>query len=386
MLAAIFTGYPRWKLREENLPQDRIKTFPWLRTLIMGKGRLGPISTWLDSTWLDRELNWLAALSLDAYAAAALPACDVFIGLSGGGLKTGRLVQSRGGRYICDRGSTHIRFTAKILDDEFKRWGQVFPEIDPRAVAREEMEYSAADAITVPSNFCLRSFVEMGLPRQKMRQIPYGVELGFFRKVSDPPSDRFEVLFVGQVSFRKGVPYLLEAFRTLKCPRKRLRVVGGIQKEMKVFLKDRQFENVEFLGSMPQRELIPVMSTSHVMVLPSVEDGMGLVLGQAMACGCPVICSTNTGGEDLLPESLQDFVVPIRSPAAIRERLEWLCGDNSLREKASWEASQRVKTLNGWDDYGNQFAALCKNLAGASDACCQGTTPDSRSALEFISQ
>jgi glycosyltransferase involved in cell wall biosynthesis len=365
-LEAIFSGYPRWKLKDEGLPQEKIKTFPWLRTLIMARGRFG-----MRNPWLDRELNWWAALSLDAYVASHLPECDVFVALSGGGLKTAGLVKRRGGRYICDRGSTHIRFAEQILTDEFERWGQRFPGIDPRAVAREEMEYSLADVITVPSRFCLRSFVEMGVAAEKIRKVVYGVDLSRFRKVADPPPDRFEVLFVGQVSFRKGVPYLLQAFGALKHPQKRLQIIGAMQPEMKLFLKDKHLENVEFVGPLPQRDLIPLMSASHVLVLPSIEDGLGLVLGQAMACGCPIICSTNTGGEELLSESNSEFLVPIRNSAAIRDLMEKLCQDAPLQQRMSEAALQKVKKIAGWNDYGNQYAALCRELCSSSNRSLQ---------------
>src|SRR5215470_16884757 len=78
MLEAIFTGYPRWKLRDEKLPSEKVKTFPWLRTFLMGKARFG-----LEHERLDRELSWWAALSLDSYAAYHLPECEVFVGISG---------------------------------------------------------------------------------------------------------------------------------------------------------------------------------------------------------------------------------------------------------------------------------------------------------------
>jgi glycosyltransferase involved in cell wall biosynthesis len=289
------------------------------------------------------------------------------------------LVKKRGGKYICDRGSTHIRFAERILKEEFDRWGQQFPGIDSRAVAREELEYAGADVITVPSRFCVSSFVEMGVAVEKIRKAVYGVDLSRFRKVADPPSDRFEVLFVGQVSFRKGVPYLLEAFAELKYPRKRLRIVGAMQPEMKVFLQGNHFENVEFLGPLPQRDLVPLMSASHVMVLPSIEDGFGLVLGQAMACGCPIICSTNTGGEELLSEYHREFVVPIRNPAAIRELLEKFCQDPALRERMSEAALETVKKISGWDEYGNQYADLCRDLAMESNARRQNSSFANRS-------
>src|SRR5262245_47720172 len=100
MLEAIYTGYPRWKLRQEHLPQEKIRTFPWLQTLLLAKWRRG----WMHPR-LDRELAWLAAQTLDGHVAATLPECDVFIGISGSGLKTAREVKRRHRWYICDRGS-----------------------------------------------------------------------------------------------------------------------------------------------------------------------------------------------------------------------------------------------------------------------------------------
>jgi starch synthase len=357
MLEAIFTGYPRWKLKNEELPPEKVKTFPWIRTLLMAKWRFG----W-EHGWLDRELNWFATEALENHVASNLPDCDVLVAISGAGLKTSRVVKARGGRYICDRGSTHVRFVERILREEFNRWGQAFPEIDPRAVAKEEIEYEAADVITVPSRFCVRSFVEMGVPQEKVRKIPYGVELSRFRKVADAPQDRFEVLFVGQVSFQKGVPYLLEAFKRLKHPNKRLRVVGAMSNEMRVFLRDRQADHVEFVGAVAQAELVPIMSTGHVLVLPSIQDGFGLVLGQAMACGCPVICSSNTGGEELFCDGREGFVVPIRDADAIATRLEELCQDPRLRNQMSEAAIRRVNQIGGWDDYGGKYGELCREL------------------------
>jgi glycosyltransferase involved in cell wall biosynthesis len=181
--------------------------------------------------------------------------------------------------------------------------------------------------------------------------------------VCDPPTDRFEVLFVGQVSFRKGVPYLLQAFQQLRHPRKRLRIVGAIQEELRVFLKHHRFDSVEFLGALPQCDLVPIMSGSHVMVLPSIEDGLGLVLGQAMACGCPVICSTNTGGDELLPAQLREWVVPIRDSIAITDRLELLSENPDLQRQLSEHVMRRVADLGGWDDYGEKYSELCFELA-----------------------
>ena len=182
--------------------------------------------------------------------------------------------------------------------------------------------YEAADAITVPSSFAARSFIEWGIPKDKVRVIPYGVRLEKFHPLAEPSSDTFEVLFVGQVGLRKGIPYLLQAFAGLRHPRKRLRVVGPVQPHIREVLKLMLQDHVEFLGPQPQAEVARHMSSSHVIVLPSIEDGFGLVLGQAMACGCPVIASTNTGAEDLFSDGVEGFIVPIRDPEALRVRMQ----------------------------------------------------------------
>jgi glycosyltransferase involved in cell wall biosynthesis len=320
---------------------------------------------WSIPANLNRAIAWQVVLTLDAWVARQLPPCDVFVGISGVGLATGRRAQSLGAKYVCDRGSSHIRYQNAILSEEYRRWGLHQVIVDPRIIAREEGEYAEADAITVPSEFAYRSFVEMGISPDKLHKIPYGVRLDRFRPVATPPRDRFEVLFVGQVGLRKGVPYLLQAFAQLKHPRKRLRIVGGLSRELRQLLPKLPQDQVEFVGHLPQDQLIPIMSSSHVMVLPSIEDGFGLVMAQAMACGCPVIASTNTGGPDLLSNGREGFIVPIRSPEAIAANFQQLADDPLLQQRMSKAALVRVHKFGGWQDYGEVWAELLHRLISA---------------------
>jgi alpha-maltose-1-phosphate synthase len=104
------------------------------------------------------------------------------------------------------------------------------------------------------------------------------------------------------------------------------------------------------------------MSSSHVMVLPSVEEGLALVQAQAMACGCPLISSTNTGGEDLFTDGVEGFVVPIRSPEAIAARLQQLADDAALQQRMSEAALARVHQIGGWSQYGEAWIDLLHRL------------------------
>jgi glycosyltransferase involved in cell wall biosynthesis len=316
----------------------------------------------INNRWLRDQLGYAAALSFDEWTLRRIPPCDAFIAISGAGLKTGRLVQQRGGKFICDRGSSHQRYQEQIVSDEYRRWDVHLPVSDIRDTLREEQIYEQADAISVPSRFAARSFIESGIPAEKLRVIPYGVRLERFTRTGEPPADRFEVLFAGSVCLRKGVPYLLEAFARLRHPAKRLRVAGSLHPDLKSVLDRLPRENVEFLGSVKQETLAQLMSTSHVMVLPSIEEGLALVQAQALACGCPVLCSTNTGGEDLFTDSVEGFIVPIRDITALTEKMQQLADDPALQSRMSEAALLRVRSLGGWEAYGNQWEAVLKDL------------------------
>jgi alpha-maltose-1-phosphate synthase len=357
-LLRIYSGFPWRRLAREGVSRDRVSTFPWIYTSLFLFRRYGRIPLRL-SVYLD----YRSSVELDNWVASRIDAaCDAVVGLSSAGLRTGSLVQSRGGKYVCDRGSSHIRYQRVVVDEEHRRWGVAPPVFEKRAMEREEAEYALADAITVPSEFARRSFLEMGVYPRKIVKIPYGVRLTRFRPTRPPSPDSFDILFAGTITLRKGVPYLLQAFQMLKHPRKRLRLAGSVEPATLAVLQRLGLENVEILGSVPQEKLAEYMSGSHVMVLPSIEEGLAMVQAQAMACGCPIISSFNTGGEDLFQDGVEGFLVPIRSPEAIHERLAQLADDPELQKRMSAAAMSRVQSLGGWTTYGNKYTAFLQRL------------------------
>ncbi|MGB7190090.1 MAG: glycosyltransferase family 4 protein [Acidobacteriaceae bacterium] len=356
-LKRIYSSFPWARLRREGVPRERVRTFPWIHGPWMLAHRYAKVPQRLST-----EVALANIRLFDAWVAGRLEDCDVFVAISGSGLKAGRLAQSRGAKYVCDRGSSHIRYQKMIVEEEYARWGFAGSRVDARAIEREEAEYAQADAIAVPSEFARRSFVEMGVEAEKVRKIPYGVRLDRFSNTGDKPSGSFDVLFAGTVSVRKGVPYLLEAFAKLKHPLKRLRLAGPVEPEMRSLLGRFDLSGVELLGRLSPDDMARWMNASHVMVLPSVEDGFGLVMAQAMACGAVVVASENTGGPDLFTDGVEGFVVPIRSPEAICERLTRLANDPDLRERMSEAALMRVQRLGGWNGYGTSCSRFLAEL------------------------
>jgi starch synthase len=350
-LAAIFTGYPRFKLRKEGMPQELIHTFPWIQVPYMAfpwKHRL-PHS-------VIRQWEHLNATAFGTWLAHKLPECDLYVGLSGSSLPAGKKAHQFGARYVCDRGSAHIRVQDRLLREEHGRWGVPFSGIDPRAIAREEAEYDEADRITVPSVFSYRSFVEQGVPSEKLCLLPYGVDVSRFQPAAEPRAGRFDVLFVGGMNLQKGIQYLVQAYQRIIHAGKSLTFIGVPSQELIAMLKMRSLwpSDARVLGHMPQTELKNVMSRSHVLVLPSIQDGFGMVMAQAMACGCPVIASRNTGGEDLFSDGREGYSVPIRDVDALAERLQQLADHPEARAAMGQLALERVRGLGGWSDYGNK--------------------------------
>ena len=357
-LKAIYSGFPWSKLEREDVSRQYVRTFPWVRPLLMGT-RFLPFK--LPENVLD-GLHALSVVTLDKYVARTLPQSDIYVGHEAVGLISGAEAQKRGMLYVCDRGCTHMAWRERILQEENERLG-LNPQRKPMTYEREVAEYHQANLIVVPSQFVADSFISEGIPKEKLAIVPYGVNLQRFNPVAIPEDDTFEVVFVGRISARKGVKDLLDGFAKAQIANKRLTLVGTIDTEFQnLIIKQLQATNIRILGHIAQPELKEILSRSHVFCLPSIEEGMALVVAEAMACGCPPIITYNTGATSLVNDGENGFVVPIRSPEAIAEKLELLANDRKYRDEMAQAALASVQALGGWENYGQQMIAVYQQL------------------------
>lgn len=364
LLRRLFTAYPRWKV-EGGLPADRIRSFPWVLpwALAADRWRMRRVA---------RALNRQAIVTFDRWMASQLPECDIVHCISGAGLATYRTAKARfAAKTLCDRGSTHIEYQDELLAEEHARWHVPYDRIDPVIVERELQEYEECDRIVVPSRMVSSSFVRKGTSPSKIVQIGYGVDLRLFRPVPKENAT-FRVIYVGALSLRKGIPYLLEALAPL--PHVELWLVGAVQPEVRRFLAMYP-GRYRYFGVQPRTELYRLYSQASVFVLPSIEEGLALVQAQAMACGLPVIATTHTGAEDLFADGVEGFIVPIRDPQAIREKVERLCTDPALRDAMAERARLRVQQMGGWDTYGSRMIACYRDLLAERPAHAHARPP-----------
>ncbi|MEJ7709650.1 MAG: glycosyltransferase family 4 protein [Pyrinomonadaceae bacterium] len=297
------------------------------------------------------------------------------------GAVAGRLAVSKGAGVLSYSYYAHAAFSAKATANVPKIIFQVHPhprsvrellteeiQLMPEAQAslRGEIELNMppsrytqlceepllADMCLVASNYTKKTLVENGVKESSVRVIPYGVDLEKYRPADDgnrrSTTSRFRVLFAGQMIQRKGLSYLLEAWKRLSLLGAELILVGrgGIDKQLLA-----KYEGLFTLKhAATAAELRELYQISDLCCMPSLVEGFGLVYLESLACGTPVIGTPHTGAADLVCDGEEGFIVPIRSVEALMERLEW-CYRNRRALADMRVKARRTAELYTWDRF-----------------------------------
>ena len=355
-LSRLITGYPRYKVRKYGLPPEKVVSLPLGQVLYRGWLRLPPPLRGRG------DPAYLAGRLFDFQASRRLGPGDLLVGWSSFSLRSLREAKRRGMKTVLERGSSHILFQREILEEEYRRLGCRGSLPHPAVVEKELREYAEADFIAVPSSFARETFIRRGVPGEKIIRCFLGVNLDEFRQVAKE-DDLFRVVFTGCLCLRKGVHYLLRAFRELGLPRSELLLIGSTSEEIKPFLR-KYAGTYRHLSSLPPARLHRYLSQGSVFVMPSLEEGMAMVQLQAMVCGLPLICTPNTGGEDIIEEGKEGFVVPIRDVESLKEKLCLLYRQPGLRLEMGRRAKAKVRRGFSWDDYGARITAEYRRVLG----------------------
>ncbi|MBM4305297.1 MAG: glycosyltransferase family 4 protein [Deltaproteobacteria bacterium] len=216
-----------------------------------------------------------------------------------GALNTIKVAKRLGIPVALERCNAHTRFAYEVVQKECEQVGVSLPKDHEHAynediLRREEEEYSLADAILCPSDFVVKTFVDQGFPKERLVRFIYGVdENKFFPDYnrSVPERGGLTMIFVGVCAVRKGLHYALEAWlQSLACRDGRFLIAGEFIPAYRDKLAPMlAHPSVEVLG---HRDDVPeLMRQSDLFVLPSIEEGFGLVCTEAMATGCVPLVS-----------------------------------------------------------------------------------------------
>jgi glycosyltransferase involved in cell wall biosynthesis len=226
----------------------------------------------------------------------------------------------------------HPLSVRRILTEELERtpWAaaslQREEEMRPNTARFDELceEPTLATGWVTASSFTAQTLAEGGVPRSAIHVVPYGVDATTFpaRARPRPAGGPLELLFVGSMIQRKGLCDLLEAMRIVGSPHVRLTLAGRgfIDRGLLAHYRDVDVTIHESLG---QKDLVALMHRSDLFVLPSLVEGFGHVIAEAMCAGLPVLATPHTCAPDLVKSGVEGWVVPVRSPQALAERVTW---------------------------------------------------------------
>lgn len=352
----IISTYPSFAITKYGIDPIFISSIWHLEILARAWRR---VPNWLEG---DRNLQFWFHEHFDQAAIKFIsPASNLFAGWSSLCLYSLRRAKELGALTVVDRGSSHMEYQTKTLQEEYERWGMKFTATHPGVYERELQEYAEADCIAIPSLFVKRTFLEKGIPESKLIHVPYGTSLAEFYPVPKEDST-FRVIHCGSITLRKGVQYLLQAFYELNLPDTELWLVGSLSPEMEPFLAKYQSDRIILKGKHPQNQLSWLYSQCSVFCLASIEDGFGMVIPQAMACGLPVIYTTNTGGEDIVRDGVDGFCVPIRNVEALKEKILFFYENPEQRVCMGNNALKQARQSLSWNDYGEKMIAAYQSV------------------------
>jgi len=282
-----------------------------------------------------RVEDWLwerGELSLDRKSALLLEqeAYDAVFAVEHGALCAVSAARRLGKKSVVAFLSPHHFLRRRWVDREYERFpelltpgGRRLLELARERDARRDEEARLADLIYANSSFTARSLAMAGIPEAKILTVP----LGGPQVIPDAslpsvlPEPR-RVVYAGPVSVRKGAHYLLEAWKRLGA-----RSAGELHLYGRNLLPGRclvgRGSDVVLHGPVSQPELFAAFQGALVLALPTLCDGWGSVVSEAMAHGLPVITTSNAGAADLIEEGRNGFVVPPADPGALADRIEW---------------------------------------------------------------
>jgi glycosyltransferase involved in cell wall biosynthesis len=271
------------------------------------------------------------------------------IGYQGAAVRMFRRARELGIPTVLDYPIAHFEVTERVLAEEARlvpEYAGTLQRYPSWLLKRYAEEIDRADRIIVLSNYQLSTFEEAGVDRDRMFIAPLGVDSTVFTPPDTEPDGPFRIAFSGQITQRKGISYLVEGFRRAAIPNSELLFIGvpiGPTPWLDV-------PGVKLVPAMARTQLPEVFRTCHVTALPSLIEGFGAAALEAMACGMPAIVTEHTFADDVISEGVDGWIIPLRDPDAIAERLRALHADPGLRARMGAAARAKAEQFP-WERY-----------------------------------
>lgn len=256
---------------------------------------------------------------------------------------------------IIDVSIAHREFLRDILDKEIKESGiteikkQHLSYWNKHMIKNDIKGCSEADYFLAPSNFVLKSLVTHKVKREQVKIVPYGVDISQFNIIKNKEENGpLKLIYVGGISYRKGIHRLLEVIKEFDYSKVELYLAGTFDKNSDLYLNYKTKKNIHFLGFVTRDKLNKLYNEASIFVLPSFGEGLAQVGLEAMACGLPLLCTTNSGVNDVVIDGENGFVYEPNKNDELKNKIIWFINNREkihemgkkariTAEKYSWE-------------------------------------------------
>jgi len=370
-----FSGTPGWfgllpaSLRNElarrryAVSPAKMASYPLRETARLASRKIG----WQGLS--RHETGWASVDAvyrrLDAGVAAKLPrwtrqhALTAAYAYEDGALSTLTAAKNLGLTAAYDLPIAYWQTVRTLLEEEAARLPEWEPTLGSTRDSSEKMERKTAELMTAdlvvcPSRFVLDSIPETLRAGRRCIVAEFGSPAGSTTEKAPPKNRRIRFLFAGSMGQRKGLADVFAAFRLLKRSDIELVVLGSLLMPLEFYR--RHGGDFTYEPPRPHSEVLELMDSCDVLLLPSIAEGRALVQQEAMSRGLPIIVTRNAGGEDLVEEGRTGFLVPMRSPETLAERINRVADHADQLPDMAREARRKAAEFS-WAGYAAKIMA-----------------------------
>lgn len=252
--------------------------------------------------------------------------------------------------YELDMEKTHSNVLMSEAPDFWKR----------KVSGNESKGISATQFFLAPSDFVKKGLEYCGVRENQICLLPYGSNFPVAEKPhAEPGQVRF--IYVGRVSYRKGMHYLLRTFAGLEEQNIQLDVVGAWYDDSVLYEQYKNYSNIHFHGNVLHDKVQELMMQADVFVFASLTEGLSLSCVEALSCGLPVICSRNAGANDLITDGCNGFSFEYDDVSALEKYVLYFCENKHLIPRFSANALETAKQYT-WEEYQKRQNAILRTI------------------------
>lgn len=286
----------------------------------------------------------------------------ILIGYELSSYRSFNIAKRMGMTTILDLASVHYKFIESLANtySDFKSTiadQRIFNKVNRIKLK----EYELADYIFTISELSKETLIVNGIPEEKIYLINLGIDHNMFKLKSQyNKSNVMKLLYVGNVSQRKGVEIILKAVKKINKKDIELTLIGGMSKGNQLISKYEGLYN--YIPQLEQEELEKYYQEADLLLFPSYMDGWGFVVLESMSCGTPVIVSEYTGAKDAVISGENGFIIPVNDVNALVSKIEYFYNN---KEKISEFGQKAFKISNNyrWENYGNRIKDVILSIA-----------------------